>query len=194
MSYTVLVSTYPTAVERGLSIAEINRLRTQSLPAFARAHGLSVAEYSLQTIVREEETGSGADRRLCAWISSVVVKLTLQSVRIYIPSEYPPGGCESEHLLLHEKEHERLFRRAVERTVAKMRLALARAADLPDEPTPVDASDGGKARARLKRRVDGVVRPIYEDLLRTSAAEQRELDSPETYRRLSASCSGWKRN
>jgi hypothetical protein len=192
--FEVVVGTYPTVVERRLDINEINRIRPVRLPPQAIAHGLSIADYRLRYNVKSEATCWEAGGHACVWLGSVVVDLTPESIHIYIPKEYGASSCESQALLLHEREHESLHRAGIQKAAEKMRLALARAKNLPGPLTPINAANPEEAYARLKLMVDKIVRPIYEDYLKTSRAEQDSLDNLETYRRLGDACPGWRRN
>ena len=191
--FEVVVGTYPTIVERRLNIKEINRLRRVEPPPKTIAHGLSIADYSLRYTTKSEATCWQPGGHTCAWLGSVVVNMTPDAIRIYIPKEYRPDSCESKQLMLHEMEHEQLHRRRLAETVDRMRAALARAKTLPGPLTPINASTPDEAYTRLKLKVDGIVRPIYEAFLKNIQAEQESLDNQETYRRLGDSCSGWKR-
>jgi hypothetical protein len=191
--FEVVVGTYPTVIERRLGIDEINRIRPVRLPPQAIAHGLSIADYRLSYNVKSEATCWQEGGHACVWLGSVVVNLTPDSIRIYIPKEYRPNSCESNELLLHEKEHEALHRSGIQKAAERMRQALSRAHNLPGPLTPINAANPEEAYARLKQMVDKVVRPIYEDYLRSSQKEQDSLDALETYRRLGDACPGWKR-
>jgi hypothetical protein len=191
--FDVVISSYPTVVERRLNIKGINRLRAVKPPSKSPAHGLSVADYRLRYTVKSEATCWHPGGHACAWLGSVVVDLTPEAIRIYIPSEYRPDSCESKALLLHEMEHERRHHRALAKAAERMRLALSRDKNLPGPLTPINASSPEEAYIRLKLMVDKVVRPIYEDFLKASAAEQESLDNPDAYQSLGDSCSGWKR-
>lgn len=193
-AFEVAVSTYPTVIERRLSIKEINRLRTVKPPPKTVAHGLSVSDFRLRYTTKSEATCWQPGGHTCAWIGSVVVDLTPEAVRIYIPKEYPPDSCESKQLLLHEMEHERLSRRELLKTADMMRFALAHTKNLPGPLTPINASSPEQAYSRLKLMVDQVVRPIYEDFMRNIRSQQERLDDPESYRRLGESCPGWRRD
>jgi hypothetical protein len=189
----VVVSAYPTVFERRLDIPGINRLRPSQLSARVVAHGLSIADFAIRSTTKSETISWGRDGRVCAWVSKVSVDLTPESIRIYIPKDYPPGRCESDALSRHELEHEELFRRAVLRAADRMRDALARAPELAGPKVAIDAAGPAEASARLRRAVEHVVRPIYLNMIRISREEQDELDSPETYSRLGARCTGWKK-
>ena len=191
--FDVVVATYPTVVERRLNIKEINGIRPIQLPPKAVAHGLSVADFRLRYTTKSEGEGLEPGGHTCAWVGGVAVDLTPEVIRIYIPSEYAPNSCESKQLLLHEMEHERLSRRELLNTAGMMRFALAHTKNLPGPGTPISAATPEEAYARLKRMVDQVVRPIYEDFLKNIRSQQERLDDPETYRRLGESCSGWRR-
>ncbi|MFI5350577.1 MAG: hypothetical protein ACHQ2Z_13605 [Elusimicrobiota bacterium] len=191
--FEVVVGTYPTVVERRLDIKGINRMRRVEPPPKTIAHGLSIADFSLRYTTKSEATCWQPGGHTCAWLGSVVVDFTPKAIRIYIPKEYRPDSCESKELMLHEMEHERLHRQRVLETADKMRAALARAKTLPGPQTPINASTPDEAYSRLKLKVDDIVRPIYEEFLKKIEVEQEALDSQETYRRLGASCSGWKR-
>ncbi|HEX4047921.1 MAG TPA: hypothetical protein VH309_08810, partial [Elusimicrobiota bacterium] len=110
-AFEVVVGTYPTVVERRLDLLEINRLRRGAPPFKTLAHGLSIADFRLRDYVKSEATCWRPGGHACAWLGSVVVDLTPQDIRVYVPSEYRPGTCEAKQLLLHEMEHERLYRR-----------------------------------------------------------------------------------
>ena len=191
--FDVVVSTYPTVVERRLNIKEINRLRRVEPPPRTIAHGLSVADYSLRYNTESEATCWQPGGHACAWLGKVIVDLTPKAIRIYIPKEYRTNSCESNALLLHEMEHERLHRQRIQETAEKMRAALARSKNLPGPLTPINAPTPEDAYVRLKLMVDAVVRPIYEDFLKKIESEQEALDNPETYRRLGDNCPGWIR-
>ena len=191
--FDVVVSAYPTVIERRLSIKEINRLRQSVPPPKTVAHGLSVADYRLRYTVKSEATCWQPGGHTCAWLGSVVVDLTPESIRIYIPKEYKANSCESKALVIHELEHEKLHREGVLRTAEMMRLALARSKALPGPLTPINGKTPEEAYARLKVMADKVVRPIYEGFLKTIELQQEGLDNPATYRRLGEQCAGWKR-
>jgi hypothetical protein len=191
--FDVVVSSYPTVVERGLNIKELNRLRSVVPPPKTIAHGLSVADYRMNFTVRSEATCWRPGGHACAWLGSVVVDLTPADIRIYIPKEYRTSSCEAKQLLLHEMDHERLHRAELLKAAERMRAALARSKNLPGPLTPINASTPEEAYARLKRMVETVVRPIYQDFLKKIEKQQEALDNPDEYRRLGEVCSGWER-
>jgi hypothetical protein len=191
--FDVVVSSYPTLVERRLGIKEINRLRPAQPPPRSIAHGVSIADFKLNYTVRSEATCWKPGGHACAWLGSVVVDLTPADIRIYVPKEYPQSSCEAKQLLKHEMTHERLHRAELLKAAERMRAALARAKNLPGPLTPINASSPEEAYSRLKKMVDAVVRPIYEDFLKSIERQQEALDDPEEYRRLGDACSGWIR-
>jgi|GEM_PF-2427004 len=192
-SFSVVVSTYATIVDRSLDIEGIHRLRTAPAARNIFAHGLCVADYQLRYVTKTEAACWRPGGRAAAWLDSLVVDLTPVDIRIYIAKEYPPGGCESTQLMLHEQEHETVHRRELAKLAVRMRDALANSKSLPGPQTAIDASDLPQARARLKAAVDAVVRPLYAEYLKGIEALQQDVDDPEEYRRLGASCPGWKR-
>jgi hypothetical protein len=192
--FEVVISTFPTVVERRYFLREINRLRSTQTSPGALAHGLCVANYRLRYSTRTEATCWRPGGHACAWLGKVVVDLTPDDIHVYIPKEYPSQSCESKQLLLHEFEHEELHRRRLAQLVDRMRLALARAKNLPGPTEPINAATPEEAHARLKRVVDAVLRPIYRNYLKEIQVEQETLDDPESYRRLGDKCSGWKRS
>jgi len=191
--FDVVVSSYPTLIERRLNIVEVNRLRPKNPPPKTIAHGVSVADYRLNYTVKSEATCWKPGGHACAWLGSVVVDLTPADIRIYIPKEYKASSCEAKQLLKHEMQHERLHRSELLKAVERMRAALAQAKNLPGPLTPINASSPEEAYARLRKMVDAVVRPIYEDFLKDIEKKQESLDNPDEYRRLGDACSGWVR-
>jgi hypothetical protein len=191
--FDVVVSSYPTVFERGLTIKEVNVLRSVPLPPVAVAHGLSMIDFGVRSKTKTEVLSWGRDGRVCAWAAKVFVDLTPSPIRIYIPSEYPPGRCESNTLSRHELLHEALFRAAVDRAARRLRDAFAHASSLAGPAAAIDAAAPEDAYARLRGETELIVRPIYRQLVQESRRDQEGLDSDETYRALGAACSGWKR-
>jgi hypothetical protein len=190
--FEVLVGTYPTVVDRGLSLAEINRLHRKNAPPKGVVHGYSLANYRLRYTTRSQSTHWPFGGRACAWLGSVVVDLTPEGISVYIPREYAPDSCESRQLLAHEMEHERLHRAKLEEIAKRMRRLLTRAQGLPGPSEPVTAKSPKEAYGLLQSTVDKEVRPLYEEFLEAIELDQRGLDDSEHYRRLGESCSGWK--
>lgn len=190
--FEVVVGSFPTVIDRTRNIDQVNRLRSSDMRHPPLAHGLSVAEYHLRDVVQSDAARTWPGGRTCAWLSRVTVDMTPDAIRVYIPKEYPPRSCEYEALVAHEMEHARLHRRRLKEAAERVRLALARATGLAGPHTPLAAETPQEAYALLQSQVEGVVLPIYDEFLKSIAAEQQALDDAEHYRRLGAACSHWK--
>ena len=171
-----------------MTLAALARATSDTGPG--RSQGLTVVESRLgytSEVHSQKENG-----RLCVWMEAVGVDLTPASVEIIIPSEYPEGSCEYDAILLHEREHERVYQERVAAAVAEIRGALISAKWLPARGNPVEAADQASAEVALNAKIHKVVDPAYANYKEELGAAQAELDKPALYQWVSKRCSGWK--
>lgn len=173
-----------------MSLAELAVESRGAAGAAGTPQGLTEVEGQLafRTLVKGE-TAAG---RACVWFDEVHVDLTPASVQIFVPREYAESSCESQAVLVHEREHERVHRERLAAAVKDVEAALNAAAWLPSRGNPVEADDRAAAEAALDAKLRKVVKPVYESYQRDLKAAQAELDKPELYDWVSKRCSGWK--
>lgn len=189
----VVVSSVATVVRRDLDLRGLAALPgTEALGPGGEIQGLTVAEHRLayRTAIAVAPRLFGGPE--CAWIDHLTVDMTPASLTIYVPSEYPDGGCESEQILDHERQHEEIHRDTLDEYAGEMRRALARADWLPARGTPLAVADRAEAERRVEEMVDKAAKPVYARFKRTLAERQAVIDVPENYRWVSRRCARWK--
>lgn len=175
-------------MRRDLDLAALARLRGR--PEAGRLQGLTVVEHRLayRSDVAFRRRG-GADG--CAWLETLTVDASPPSATIYVPRDYPEGGCEAARILEHEREHEAIHRRALASLVVRLEKVLSGPA-VPGPRAPVAARDEARARAALVKRVEAEVDPVYEGFRKALEDDQAAVDGSEAYRAATAACRGWK--
>ncbi len=193
LNFTVSVSSVPTAVRRDLSLDEIARVQGGSERRDGgRTQGLTVVEHRLDYRTEVAVTTPPRGGPACAWIASLSVDMTPGQVTIYVPRDYAPDSCEAREILLHERRHEEIHRRLLAQAVEDERAALAKADRLPTRGTPIPVSDRAEADRRFEALLDRILDPVYDGFKNELELEQAAIDTPDSYRQVTARCSGWK--
>lgn len=156
-----------------------------------KTQGLTTIKHSLATHTRFS-TARGEKAVVYAWFDDVILELAVSSVVIDVPREYPPGTCEYEAVLEHERGHGRVAREQAIRGAAKLEDALSAAEGLPTRFDPVISTDFDAAAATLQKAIDKVIDPVYARYEKDEAAAQRQLDRPDPYDAVYRKCRDWQ--
>ena len=193
LDFSVRVAPVETVVRRDVDLAGLVRVRGGSERSDGgKTQGLTVVEHRLGYKTGVALTTNPFQSRPCAWMSSLAVDMTPGQVTIYVPSEYAADSCEGREILSHERQHEEIHRRLLEKAAADVRAALAKADWLPTRGGAVPVADRAEAEKRFEAQVDKVIDPPYEAFKRDLQTEQAAIDTPENYRFVTSRCSGWK--
>lgn len=191
--FEVVIASAPTRIRRDLDLAGLTRIQgAETLGPGGKLEGLTVVEHQLAY-----KTGIALSKPLfggpaCAWIDKLTVDLTPKSITIYVPSDYPEDGCESEQILAHERQHEDIHRDTLAEYADLMRRALGKADWLPARGTPLAVADRAEAERRVEEMVDKITKPVYGDFKEELKKRQAVLDVPENYNWVSLRCRHWK--
>ena len=179
----------PAVLRHDLDLSGLAR-ETVTTRASGRSQGLTKVEsqLSFRSLVRSR-TGDG---QTCVWMEEVGVDLTPTTVEIFIPSEYPDGSCEYDAILVHERDHERVYRERMAVAVEEIRTALITARWLPARGNPLEVKDQSATEAMLNAKIRKVVTPVYDKYKDDLVIAQAELDQPALYQWVSKRCAGWK--
>lgn len=171
--------TDPAPVDNGRSIRELTRWRS------VEEHGHTIGLYRQLTRAVVSVEGE-----LLQFGSAALLRPTRASLdistdhHIYVGAEFPPGSCQYESALEHERMHEQIHVEAVEALLPELESAVR--AELRAMPTDV--------RIPLKRqladaanRAASLVRQMISE---RTAVLHAAFDSPAEYERVQASCSG----
>ena len=184
--FKVRLENRPTEIKRP-AFSELQSVLPTSVQG--QTQGLTEVEHNLAVRSR---LGFSGKAPACSWFEEVVVDLTPAAVRILAPSEYADDSCEYAAVLEHEREHERVHRELLDETASELRFALAAADWLPAKGNPIELPDRKAAEEELPKRLDKVVRPVYEKFRARLEEQQAELDKPGHYEWAKKRCKGWK--
>ena len=188
----VVSSPTATVIRHDLSLEAIAHLPgTEALGPGGKLQGLTVVHHQLSY-----KTGIALTHPLwgprCAWVDKLTVDVTPEKMEIYVPSEYPEGSCEYDQILSHERLHEDTHRDALQEAVDEMRVALAKADDLPARGRPMTVADRPEAERRIEEIVDRATKPVYARFKEELRRRQAVIDLPANYRWTQDRCHDWK--
>lgn len=187
--FRVEVSAVPAEVRHGLTLKEIARLPGAAETGL-QIQGLTIIKHSMATHTRfSTATGSKA---VYAWFDDVILEVAISSVIIHIPKEYPPGSCEYQAVLEHERGHGRAAREQAVDLAGQLERALAAAEGIPTRFDPVISTDFSAAADQLKAAIAKIVDPVYDRYELAEKEVQRRLDRPDPYDAVYKKCHGWK--
>ncbi len=187
--FRVSASAAPLEIRRDLALKEI-----AGLPGAARrglkTQGITIIKHELATHT-SFKTSIG-DTAVSAWFDDVILDVRVASTVIHVPREYPPGTCEHDAVLAHERGHGRYARVHAAQLARDLEDALSRAEGLPTRSSPMIATDYASVAEELKRALSRVVDPIYARFEKEEAEGQARLDRPDPYDAVYRRCSNWK--
>lgn len=155
-----------------------------ALPGDAATRGITIdrtearAELTLARVERGEER--------CVALSVLHGEVRSTELSVLIDRSYPPGSCQYEAILAHERQHVRISREALEHLASLLERRLRQVAER--------WSGRWLAAGQEKQMRDEVDRALTEAT--SGASEQadqrnRTIDSPETYAAVQAKCGRW---
>ncbi len=123
----------------------------------------------------------------CARVQSAGVTMGYKNVTVYIAKEVPEGSCGFDQIMAHEQKHIAVNRQVLQeympmiegRMKDYLRLNGVFREENPDYAVSV-------LREKLQEILNGLGKQMTED----NRNRQRQVDSPEEYRRLTAACNG----
>jgi len=151
---------------------------------FAETTGLTVHSIAVDSEIRIASSGSeGAPT--CVWPTVVTVTLSTAPT-IYIASD--GGDCRRIVALGHENQHAAIDRDIIARYIPVFRRRLADMVDAMNAAAPEASLDTDSRRSRIEEKINAMIAVTSEVMNADQAAQQRELDSPEEYRRRTDAC------
>ncbi|MDP9195187.1 MAG: hypothetical protein M3O22_00185 [Pseudomonadota bacterium] len=125
---------------------------------------------------------------VCAWPGDIRIRIGHEQMTVYVDRRYPPGTCQHRAVLLHENEHVRINREALQALRIQVQTALQPVVDR-SFPLP------GHSEEEVRTRSMGVLQAAMADLvarIQTGRdARHRALDSPAGYERTRRMCPAW---
>lgn len=114
------------------------------------------------------------------------IRLTLRHSlhQVMIASEVPRGSCLFQEVLAHEMRHVAVNRQTLATYAPRVREAAVQWA----AGAVARGGDAQMLAVSLRDQLGAAVKPVLDRLNATRRSQQAAVDSPEEYRRLSASC------
>jgi hypothetical protein len=179
------------------SSAELRAMKFSQLVSdlgFAEMTGLTVHSIAVDSEIRIASSGSaGSDSAssesggtpLCVWPTVVTVTLSTAPT-IYIASD--DGDCRHGVALGHEMQHVAVDRDIIARYIPIFRRRLASMVDAMSASAPEATLGIDARRSRIEEKINAMIAVTSEVMNADQVAQQREVDSPEEYRRRSNAC------
>jgi hypothetical protein len=123
----------------------------------------------------------------CARVNHVEVTIGYRDVVVFIPKEVPQGSCGFEQVMIHEQKHIAVNQAILDEYVPLIETRLRdylRFNGVFREPNPQYAVD------LLNQKLKTILDTMSQQITNENRQRQELVDSPEEYRRVSATCNG----
>lgn len=130
-----------------------------------------------------------ADGSVCASLSQVEVNWRMTRFRVDVAAEYRRGSCPYDEILRHEKQHVTIHQRAFAAADRGLREELG---ETVRRFAPfVLRGSSQQAANEVAARLMAQAKRILEKYERETNRENAAIDTPESYRAVSARCRDW---
>lgn len=167
---------------RGLTAQAGNSLKGDKLEA-----GLTRTETEFRLVPTVTWIAMPGERH-CLALARIEASWIQTKVRVDVAREYKPGSCQYREVKAHEMEHVRLTRERFQAQVPRLELALRQL--LADTP-PMVVTDPEQAANRLTERLMARLQPLLAEFKAETGRANAAIDTPESYRAVSARCENW---
>src|SRR4029079_10071228 len=117
--------------------------------------------FGIEAKTRFESHGNGD----CVYLTTIDANFGFRAMDVYVASEYPPGTCEHDAVLDHEKQHVTINLRNLKFTAPRVRAELERLLSLEEPVFAVDGNAATKQRLpALSRAMDGMLNEFSNGL------------------------------
>jgi hypothetical protein len=179
----------PTTYQHVLSRTQIGQLSGRGNASPNQRHaGLTrtQTDFTVKPVVEFHRLPGG---QICAAVKRVEATWRMTQLRVDVASEYSPQSCAYGEVMRHENQHVAVARRAFANAERALRADLR---DLARRTQPfVIRGTPEETAQQLATRFLAAGRPALDGYKRDSDRENGALDSPESYRAVSARCRDW---
>jgi len=124
----------------------------------------------------------------CHYLRAVTLNFNVRPIKVYIAREHRPGSCPYKVVRDHEDEHVDIFRAALDQFLP---LVEAKLEDTAWAMRPSSARSGKRAINQFLAKLQGAIDPILSRMEHQMRQGHAEIDTPRSYRLLSAQCENW---
>lgn len=147
--------------------------------------GLTRGQAVARILINGRTQVSSDGRWECASFD-LTVEYGFNPLTIYVAREFPKGSCAHDEIYRHELMHLRAFTEHAQSIEAEISSTLRQRFE---RATPWHGQYG-EVNASLQREIDERWLPYLKRLLDGVKPAQRQIDSPQEYARIAASCDG----
>jgi hypothetical protein len=151
-----------------------------------RAEGLYKAQIGARPGVLVMRRGKGGET--CLWIDKVTVTITWPMRKIYIVRNLPPGSCNYEAVLGHERKHQATDDAVLSEYVPRFRTQLEATIRALPPPRPVPLAQADAEENRLVGMITTTLERTVNTMRDVRHVRQAFVDTPDEYRRVGAAC------
>lgn len=175
-----------------LTIPQIEALSTGGAP-LENSHvpGLTIADFNAGSSFRFNYSHSWFQSQIPLWLESLTVHFSYQSLNVYVTSSYTEGTCQYQEILDHENHHVDIHRQVYLKYQLILRQTLEHSQALPTFAHPIMVSSSEEGQKQLEGIISGILDPVFKQFQDELTEDQGQLDRPENYAALQASCVSW---
>jgi hypothetical protein len=172
--------------------AQIGALRHQRFHSRGmHTPGLTIADQELKSDFEMETLHRPGSGFYLAWAKAIQADFSYTRMDVYISSQYGEGSCPYRIIRDHENQHVAINTQTLGQYAEQMRQALLACRDFPTRDHPWKVKSQSQARSALKKKVLGLINPIYHRYIDAVVRANARIDTPENYRKTQALCRDW---
>ncbi len=149
--------------------------------------GLTTASLTFKTSFEVASNRHMLESTYCAQISKFTLNFGFDNVRVYLARELPQNSCGYQLVRTHESRHVAVDREIINIYLPQLKELLTnKLRDIGVTRTTSPAM----ARSRLQDEISDFIQTLSNKVAQTREDQQKLIDTPEEYRRLSTECNG----
>ena len=169
-------------------IKDIQKLAHDTGHSIHEAIVLGVTRYEpTMELSTPVQTVTLPDGTSCARVTSAKVTFGYRNVVVYIAHEIPEGSCGFNEVMTHEQKHIAVNRLVLQEYIPIIRQKFA---EYLKNNGMFREEDSDYAMSLLKDKLNDILSDLGGQMLVENEKRQKDVDSPEEYNRISASCNG----
>lgn len=175
----------PVDLDTHYGYREITHLSAELARPDSRVLGLTRGQAKVRIDLRIASYGEPSGRWECA-SPQLVIDYGYQPMTVYIAREFPVGSCAYEQIYQHELRHVQTYQQHLA-SIEQELLSTLRSRFATGAPW---RGPRGQTRQVLQRELEDRWLPYISKEMEKVESAQAQIDSPEEYARVAASCGG----
>ena len=185
------VNVIPKNISYNLDITQndLNRLAGKNFGKYKnyRVLGLTSTKQSISANMRGQ-TSQIPSGLFCFRLTSVDIKIKMLKLDVYVLGKYARGSCQYAAIIDHEHEHVSIYQtgiRTMEQAFKNKLGYIIR--NLPPGIANTSDKAGEIVFSKMREKINQIKLPIEREM----KFRDRQIDTPQSYKRLTQKCSKW---